>query len=214
MLSTTYRAQVVAVTAISSLYLLRSDPIRIGQNAVAGNSLITVTWTDTISGQTAESVVALEIYSYPDYQKGLNDGSINPQGDSSTLAEAIESSTTDTSSNTSSTCRIVTIAEEASEDYSTSISATFSQSYEELYEQFLKNYSTAKNWLRVYGGASEPSTDSGVRDTGEVTIEFSRPIVFPTQLLQEFDQEYQEVVPVLEPTQGEKDELKKIYDET
>ena len=79
-------------------------------------------------------------------------------------------------------------------------------SEQELIDRFLEGYGTNKNWLRVYGGfveTQEPSFDK----KGLLTFSFSRPVVFPTKLIAEYNSDYEEVVPKLTPTE---DELKEI----
>ena len=44
-------------------------------------------------------------------------------------------------------------------------------------------------------------------------IKFSRPIVFPRQLLSDFDPTYQENVPILEITEEDKAEIEAEYQE-
>ena len=50
----------------------------------------------------------------------------------------------------------------------------------------MEDYGTDENFLRAYGGVVEfpdPSFDK----TGHLSIEFSRPVVFPTSLVQEYN---------------------------
>ena len=76
----------------------------------------------------------------------------------------------------------------------------------------MENYGTVINYQRTYGGELKLEEDAKVSKLGEFTIKFSRPIVFPNELLKEFDSEYVEAVPLLKATEAEKKELKKVYD--
>ena len=49
-------------------------------------------------------------------------------------------------------------------------------------------------------------------NVGEVTIKFTRPVIFPNELLKGFDSDYVEDVPILTPTESEIKELRKVYD--
>lgn len=68
----------------------------------------------------------------------------------------------------------------------------------------MKIYGTPENYLRCYGGevkASSPSMDAD----GNLSLVFSRPIVFPQELLVDFEPDYVEDVPPLEMTEDELD---------
>ena len=63
----------------------------------------------------------------------------------------------------------------------------------------MEDYGTEENFLRAYGGAvefPEPTFDK----SGHLSIRFSRPVVFPTELLKEYNEAYVVEVPVLQPT--------------
>ena len=49
-------------------------------------------------------------------------------------------------------------------------------------------------------------------NVGEVTIKFTRPVIFPNELLKGFDSDYVEDIPILTPTEAEIKELRKLYD--
>ena len=66
----------------------------------------------------------------------------------------------------------------------------------------MEDYETDENFLRDYGGVVEfpdPSFDK----TGHLSIGFSRPVVFPTEILKEYDEAYVVAEPLLQPTQAE-----------
>ena len=68
----------------------------------------------------------------------------------------------------------------------------------------MANYGTTENWLRSYGGEVEfENTDTELDKSGEIKIKFSRPVVFPRELLVDFDTGYREYPPELKLTEAE-----------
>ena len=67
--------------------------------------------------------------------------------------------------------------------------------YEDFLDEFMAEYGTTENYLRAYGG-SVMTTEAHMSKNGKLTIPFSRPIVFPLDLLADFDSSYtEEAVP-------------------
>ena len=63
------------------------------------------------------------------------------------------------------------------------------ENLEDMVDSFLRSYGTEENFLRAFGGQvefPEPTADSN----GGLSIAFSRPIVFPTALVSEYDASY------------------------
>ena len=89
----------------------------------------------------------------------------------------------------------------------------FVPSFESILEQYMEKYGTESNYQRTYGGEIKPDKEEKMNHAGEVTIKFSRPVIFPNELIKEYDSDYVETVPILTITEAEKKELKKIYDE-
>ena len=71
-----------------------------------------------------------------------------------------------------------------------------------MIDKFLESYGTAENFLRAYGGQVD-FPEPELSQDGLLQIAFSRPIVFPTSLISEYDSDYIEVVPELKPTDEE-----------
>lgn len=79
-----------------------------------------------------------------------------------------------------------------------------------MIDQFLESYGTEENYLRAYGGLvefPEPKFDKN----GYLSIVFSRPVVFPTSLIAEYNSDYQEVIPELRPTEEELAKISKDF---
>ena len=55
----------------------------------------------------------------------------------------------------------------------------------------MATYGTLQNIQRSFGGVANV-TEAGMSDKGELTIKFSRPLVYPRALLEDFDPLYQE----------------------
>ena len=58
-----------------------------------------------------------------------------------------------------------------------------------MVDSYLRSYGTEENFLRAFGGQVEfpvPKADSH----GHLSIAFSRPVVFPTALVSEYDASY------------------------
>ena len=58
-----------------------------------------------------------------------------------------------------------------------------------MVDSYLRSYGTEENFLRAFGGQvefPEPKADS----QGHLSIAFSRPVVFPTALVSEYDAGY------------------------
>ena len=72
----------------------------------------------------------------------------------------------------------------------------------------MTSHGTSNNFLKVYGGHVS-AKDAKLSDTGELIILFSRPVVFPQNLLVGLDSatQYVETVPAW-PTEEILDELK------
>ena len=79
-----------------------------------------------------------------------------------------------------------------------------------MIDHFLESYGTAENFLRVYGGRVEFAEPSPSKD-GNLSITFSRPLVFPKSLVEPYDRDYVEVIPKLEPTEEELEGIKQEY---
>jgi len=57
-------------------------------------------------------------------------------------------------------------------------------SVDDLIENFMKGYGTVENYLRAYGGlAIAKESDVTFDKQGVFSVPFSRPIVFPTELI-------------------------------
>ena len=81
-----------------------------------------------------------------------------------------------------------------------------------MIDKFLEDYGSPENFLRVFGGQvefPEPSFDK----SGHLSISFSRPIVFPTDLINEYDSSYVKVAPPLWPTEEELEQIKDDFEE-
>jgi len=65
--------------------------------------------------------------------------------------------------------------------------------------------------LRSYGGFVE-TKDPNFDKEGQFEITFSRPVVFPQNLMAEYDTSYVEKVPILAPTEAELAEIRKVFE--
>ena len=81
-----------------------------------------------------------------------------------------------------------------------------------MIDQFLQGYDTVDNYLRCYGGPVEVK-EPVIDDNGLLTFSFSRPVVFPTSFLQDFNSSYVEQVPSLTPTDEELKEINFVFEE-
>ena len=83
-----------------------------------------------------------------------------------------------------------------------------------MVDKFLENYGTVDNYLRVYGGSVISDNSKSKSDqNGNFGIYFSRPVIFPTKLIQEYNSAYIEEVPELKPTEKELHEIKAEFEE-
>ena len=55
-------------------------------------------------------------------------------------------------------------------------------SFESIYDKFMSTYGTQDNYQRSFGGVAAVE-DPTMSDKGEVSFSFSRPIVYPKELL-------------------------------
>ena len=73
------------------------------------------------------------------------------------------------------------------------------ESEQDMIDSFLRDYGTVGNYQRVFGGSvefPEPQAD----ERGHLSVGFSRPVVFPDELMRDFDSNYVRKLPVLYPT--------------
>ena len=83
-----------------------------------------------------------------------------------------------------------------------------------MVDKFLEGYGTVDNYLRVYGGTVISDNSRKESDqNGNFGIYFSRPVIFPTKLIQEYNSAYIEQVPELKPTDKELYEIKAEFKE-
>ena len=76
--------------------------------------------------------------------------------------------------------------------------------YESLYSKFLETYHYEHNYLRVYGGPVEVE-QADISKDGTLEILLNRTVTFPQELvLEDYNDEFLEEVPVLVPTEAEK----------
>ena len=80
----------------------------------------------------------------------------------------------------------------------------FVPSFESILKQYMEKYGTESNYQRTYGGEIKPDKEGKMNHAGEVTIKFSRPVIFPNELIKEYDSDYVETVPILTITEAEK----------
>ena len=95
-------------------------------------------------------------------------------------------------------------------------------SYSQYYQQQAVQYQSKDDYLRSYGGkvevnpavddASETIKEPTLGESGIVQIVFSRPIIFPTEVLAPYDVKYVEEVPLLELSDDQKKDIDKLYD--
>ena len=79
-----------------------------------------------------------------------------------------------------------------------------------MIDKFLEDYDTIENYQRVFGGQiefKEPKIDT----QGHLSISFSRPVLFPTVLMAEYDDSYKRQIPELKPTEKELEEIRENY---
>ena len=78
----------------------------------------------------------------------------------------------------------------------------------------MHGYGTIFNYLRVYGGlAIAKESDVLFDKQGILSVPFSRPVVFPTELIKEYNTDYVAQIPKLEPTNQELAKIKALFDE-
>lgn len=70
---------------------------------------------------------------------------------------------------------------------------------------------TVENYLQLYGGPVTSKTPK-MDHYGKLTFSFSRPVIFPAELLKDFDSSFKEEVPVLKPTEEDLKQIKTLYD--
>ena len=71
----------------------------------------------------------------------------------------------------------------------------------------MESLSTVENLIEAYGGTARPETSPVIDNSGTFTVRFARPIVMPTYLLYIYDTSYVEVVPELQLTADELEEI-------
>ena len=76
-------------------------------------------------------------------------------------------------------------------------------SFDDVYDLFMRDYGTEENYLRVFGGQVTIKS-AEVSEEGKLKLVFSRGVVFPVELVLEYNPGYNERIPVLEPTEAEK----------
>ena len=66
-----------------------------------------------------------------------------------------------------------------------------------MIEQFMETdiFKSEANYLRAYGGPVELPVAPQVMENGVFSIGFSRPIIFPVSLLEQYNTDYVEEVP-------------------
>lgn len=79
----------------------------------------------------------------------------------------------------------------------------------------MADYGSTENYLRSYGGLVEVENQSEQQlgDSGEISISFGRDIVYPRELIIKYDPTYQESVPKLELSDGDKQDIQSKYEE-
>ena len=80
-----------------------------------------------------------------------------------------------------------------------------------MVDKFMEGYGTEENYLRAYGGQVE-FPEPEISKNGNLKIVFSRSIVFPQELIADYNSDYIEVVPELKLTEAEKEQIKKDYE--
>ena len=73
-------------------------------------------------------------------------------------------------------------------------------------------YGTTRNYLRAYGGPVGPE-ETTLDEQGHLSLVFSRPVVFPRELISEYSPSYQQEVPPLTPTDEELAEIDGLYED-
>ena len=85
------------------------------------------------------------------------------------------------------------------------------KSYDDFLQEKIESKSTEVDYLIAFGGKVE-APNASIDEESEVTILFSRPIVYPLILMAVYDDSYFEAVPKIELTLAELDELKSTYE--
>ena len=70
-----------------------------------------------------------------------------------------------------------------------------------MVDKFMQGYGTVDNYLRSYGGIVTSDNSKNKSDkNGNLGISFSRPVIFPQELIKEYNSNYIEQIPELKPT--------------
>ena len=85
------------------------------------------------------------------------------------------------------------------------------RSYDDFLKEKTESKSTEEDYLLAFGGKVVAPKDLIVKE-GELTILFSRPIIYPLVLMANYDDSYFEAVPKIELTLEELDELNSTYE--
>ena len=81
-------------------------------------------------------------------------------------------------------------------------------------DRFMEGYGTVDNYLRVYGGIVTSDDSNNKSDkNGNLGISFSRPVIFPEELIREYNSNYIEQIPELKPTDEEMKEIEAQFAE-
>ena len=65
------------------------------------------------------------------------------------------------------------------------------ESIDDLLDTFMSNYGKPENYLRCFGGlVVADTTKTGIDVYGLLTVPFSRPVVFPTDLIKLYNHDY------------------------
>ena len=79
---------------------------------------------------------------------------------------------------------------------------------DDMVDKFMEGYGTTANYLRVYGGLVTSDNSNNKSDkNGNLGITFSRPVIFPEELIREYNSNYIEQIPELRPTDEELREI-------
>ena len=85
-------------------------------------------------------------------------------------------------------------------------------SYDSIFAKFMESYRTADNFLRAFGGPVS-SSEAALTEYGQLSVAFSRPVVYPAALLADLDPAYTEEVPELVPSKNELEEIQSLFDQ-
>lgn len=97
------------------------------------------------------------------------------------------------------------------EDYETEFESV--NSVDDLIKNFMQGYGTVENYLRAYGGLAITKEKDVIFDNqGVFSVPFSRPVVFPSELIKEYNTDYVTQIPKLEPTEQEMADIEEIFE--